>query len=188
MDEPSNNSDKQWLHVEETIKMLCLAVCQIEASVADSGQSVDELTHSFTRLAEHSTHVHQQIQDLDDRDQIQEFKKNISETSNEMLAKIHQAVTAFQFYDRFSQRLDHVARSLENVSEVMSDEKVRNDPKAWQAIQASVMSSYSMDSERLMFEHILRGDSVREALEIYRHHFNQDQNGTTEDDDEIELF
>ena len=39
-----------------------------------------------------------------------------------------------------------------------------------------------------MFEHILRGDSVREALEIYRHHFNQDQNGTTEDDDEIELF
>ncbi len=188
MDEPAKQPDDQWIHVEETIKMLCLAICQIEASVADSGTSVDELTHSFTRLAEHSTDVHQQIQDLDDPNKIQEFKQQVSETSSEMLAKINQAVTAFQFYDRFSQRLDHVARSLESVSDIMSNEEERNNPKAWQDIQASVMSSYSMDSERLMFEHILRGDSVREALEIYRHHFDKSQDGSTDGDDEIELF
>ncbi len=177
-----------WLHIEETIKMLCLAVCQIEASVADSSLSVDELTHSFTRLAQHSTHVNQQIQSLDDPAKIQEFKDSVSETAAEMLDRIQQAVTAFQFYDRFSQRLDHVARSLEKVSDIMGDKSLRNKPDAWLSIQDSVMSSYSMDSERLMFEHILRGDSVREALEIYRHHFEQQESAAGDNDDEVELF
>ena len=44
-----------------------------------------------------------------------------------------------------------------------------------------------MEEERLMFEHIMNGASVSEALEIYRHHFEQAAK-KDDDSDEVELF
>jgi hypothetical protein len=46
-----------------------------------------------------------------------------------------------------------------------------------------------MEEERLMFEHIMQGASVEQALEIYKHRFSEKErmqdDGTN---DEIELF
>ena len=57
-DDPNANfsviNQEDWSHVRETINMLCLAVCQIEATMADSNHSVATLTQSFTQLAEHN--------------------------------------------------------------------------------------------------------------------------------------
>lgn len=105
-----------------------------------------------------------------------------------MQEKINQAITAFQFYDRISQRLDHVSNSLENMCDLMTCPTELNDPDAWQAIQDRVKNSYTMESERLMFEHILRGASVKEALEIYQHHFEEEKQAKNDDEDEVELF
>jgi len=44
-----------------------------------------------------------------------------------------------------------------------------------------------MEGERLMFEHIMMGVSVEEALEIYHHNFNNVSQDDAEGDD-IELF
>ena len=44
-----------------------------------------------------------------------------------------------------------------------------------------------MEAERLMFEHIMMGVSVDEALEIYHHNFNNAAEEDTSGDD-IELF
>ncbi len=180
-------SKSDLLHVKETISMLYLAVCQIEASIKDSNNSVDSLTASFTDLAKHSQEVDEHVQAMDNLSDLNDIKRQVGETSAEMQGKINQAITAFQFYDRISQRLDHVARNLEKVSDVIGNPDDINNPNIWDNIQNEVKNSYSMESERIMFEHIMRGASVKEALEIYHHHFNQEEAGE-DDGDEIELF
>lgn len=180
-------TENDLIHIKETITMLCLAVCQIEASVKESNTSVDALTSSFTDLAEHSREVDDHVQAMNDLSDLNDIKRQVNETSIEMQDKIKQAITAFQFYDRVSQRLDHVARNLERVSEVIGNPADINNPSIWENIQSEVKSSYSMESERIMFEHIMRGASVKEALEIYHHHFDKEEEGE-ENGDEIELF
>ena len=188
----TNNDDiltskSDLLHVKETISMLYLAVCQIEASIKDSNNSVDALTTSFTDLAKHSQEVDEHVQAMNDLSELNDIKRQVSETSTEMQGKINQAITAFQFYDRVSQRLDHVARNLDKVSDVIGNPDDINNPSIWANIQNEVKNSYSMESERIMFEHIMRGASVKEALEIYQHHFSQEEVGE-DDGDEVELF
>lgn len=177
---------ESWSHIQETITMLCLAICQIETSMTDSNQSVDTLTRSFTDLAEHSLAVEAQIQALNDPSQLESFKADLTNTSAQMREQIGKAITAFQFYDRTSQRLDHVARSLEKVTLIMRDRDRLNDPEAWQNVQNQVRGSYTMEAERIMFEHIMRGATVAEALEIYQHHFALE--GEQDNGDEVELF
>lgn len=181
--------EESWCHVSETITMLHLAVCQIETAVGESHTSVNDLTHSFTSLAAHTHTVHSQIQNLSQAEEIDLFKEKLGENTNEMQTTINAAITAFQFYDRISQRLDHVAHSLKMMTELLSQQDRIKDPVAWKRVQNDVKSSYSMEAERIMFEHIMRGASVEEALEIYQHHFSlEDTSPENEDDDEIELF
>lgn len=175
-----------WSHIQETITMLCLAVCQIEASMSDSHESVNTLTQSFTDIADHSRSVDLQVQSLQATDELVSFKQEVATTAAQMHAQISKAITAFQFYDRVSQRLDHVARSLEAVTSIMTDNGQLNNPLAWQDIQQRVKNNYTMEAERIMFEHIMRGASVEEALQIYRHHFTQED--AQDDIDEVELF
>lgn len=183
------DSFEDWNHVQETITMLCLAVCQIENSISESNHSVDKLTASFTEMAQHSMEVNNLVTNLETADQLQEFKQKISETTQEIQQNVNQAITAFQFYDRISQRLDHVSGSLAQTSELMQTPDNLNCPNAWKEIQNDVKSSYTMEAERIMFEHIMRGASVKEALEIYKHHFDRQDTEVIDDtDDEIELF
>ena len=189
----NTNSDnppiKSWSHIQETITLLYLSVCQIESSINESNHSVDKLTSSFTDLATHSKEINKQVQNISKASELDSFKVKVKLETDEMQVKINQAITAFQFYDRISQRLDHVARSLEETSNLLSLPSELNNQDSWHKIQNDVRESYSMDAERIMFEHIMRGSSVKEALEIYHHHFNSNDTKVNDDtEDEIELF
>ncbi|MEY4590172.1 MAG: hypothetical protein RL497_2248 [Pseudomonadota bacterium] len=175
-----------WSHVRETINMLYLAVCQIETTMADSNVSVDTLTTSFAQLANHACDVSDQIQNLTQPEELITFKKDIINTTNEMKSNVSASICAFQFYDRVCQRLDHVSRSLEKVSEVMSLQENLSKPDAWHKIQMDIKGSYTMEAERLMFDYIMQGGTVKEALEIYRQQVNS--SGNKNNEDEIELF
>jgi len=178
-----------WSHIKETINMLCLAVCQIEATMSDSNSAVDTLTHSFTHLATHTAGVSEQIQRLEKPEELEAFKQDLSCTTIEMQSNISASIQAFQFYDRVCQRLDHVARSLEKVSELMERRDHVFQPEQWKKLQQGIKSSYTMEAERIMFEYIMRGGTINEALDIYRHHFDREVNTSTDaDNDEIELF
>jgi len=183
-----HNDAEDWSHVRETINMLCLAVCQIEATMSDSNRSVDTLTSSFTALALHSRSVSAKINSLSKPEQLHEFKDDLNNTTTELQQNINASVLAFQFYDRVCQRLDHVARSLEKVSGLLETENALHAPEAWKHIQENIKSSYTMEAERIMFEHIMRGGTVKDALEIYRHHFEETGPSVDSDNDEVELF
>ena len=168
--------------------MLYLAVCQIEATLTDSNGSVDTLTQSFTTLASHNSDISKKILDVVTPSDLDEFKEDIIETASQMNANISASVRAFQFYDRVNQRLDHVARSLEKVSGVMTDETSLHEPEAWRRIQNDIKNSYTMDAERIMFEHIMDGGSIENALVIYQQHIDKTRSHPRDDVDDIELF
>jgi uncharacterized protein YoxC len=184
----AGQSFDDWSHVRETINMLYLAICQIEATMSDSNKSVDTLTSSFTALAGHTQSVSAQIQDLTEPSQLDTFKEDIQSTASELQGNISSSIQAFQFYDRVCQRLEHVTQSLEKVSTLLDSEQSIQSPGSWTNIQEEIKSSYTMEAERIMFEFIMRGGSVKEALEIYQHHFEAENQSVDQDNDEIELF
>jgi hypothetical protein len=183
----SDNTD--WSHVQETINMLYVAVCQIETTLADSNSSVATLTRSFSELAHQARQMSGQVQSVTEISQLSGFKQGIAQTAVAMDQNIKASVQAFQFYDRVCQRLDHVARGLEKVSTIMGNAEQIRSPNAWQQIQSDIKNSYTMEAERIMFEFIMRGGSPTEALAVYRHHFDANERKASDGtEDEIELF
>ncbi|MFL0808995.1 MAG: hypothetical protein K6L76_01140 [Agarilytica sp.] len=182
----SSNEKTEWSYVSETVNMLYLAVCQIETTMSDANKEVNTLTDSFTHLASHTQEIAEQLKSLSGSSEIDHIKDDVSSTATELQDKISRSISAFQFYDRVCQRIDHVARSLEKVSTILEDNEHLERRDSWHNIQEQIKSSYTMEAERIMFEFIMRGGNVKEALEIYNHHF--DQSKADQDDDEVELF
>ena len=185
---PISEEFDQWSHVRETVNMLYLAICQIDATMNDSNQSVTTLTNSFTALANHTQSVSDQVQKLEKPEELESFKADLKATAMEIQTNISASVQAFQFYDRVCQRLDHVSVSLENVSGILAHDERLRDPKEWKKAQHLIKDSYTMEAERIMFEFIMRGGSVKEALEIYSHQFEKEKSALDDDNDEVELF
>jgi hypothetical protein len=95
------------------------------------------------------------------------LKSQIQQDTGHLSDKIHQAVIAFQFYDKLVQRLDHVCHGLAGLSELVGDKGRLYDPQQWVALQEQIRAKYTMEEERTMFDAVLHGMSVQEALEHY---------------------
>ncbi|CCK75854.1 conserved hypothetical protein [Oleispira antarctica RB-8] len=175
--------------VGETITLLALTVAQIETSMKEGNQSVNQLTDSFNELVNHSQEIIEETQKLDiNIPQEAEIRHNVLQAAEGLSGKIQQAVIAFQFYDRLSQRLDHASHSLEKIGHLIADSNERYQEEAWSKVREDIKNSYTMESERIMFEHIMRGHTVAEALEIYHHQFQKTQDDSFDTDDDVELF
>lgn len=184
----SSNPDLNWSQVRETISMLCLAMAQIETSLNDSSKSVDVLTETFTEIAGDAQTLIKTLQNAESGDDMLAAKADMMEKANSVLAKMNHAVVAFQFYDRLSQKLGHVNQSLNHLGDVISDSSRLYNPGEWNKIQSEIRSNYTMECERLMFDLIMKGATIREALELYRHEFDLLDVAEDDSDDDIELF
>lgn len=176
----AQNPDLDWSQVRETINMLTLAVSQIECTMTDGEKSVAELTQSFTYIAS-------QLQNLVENTS-NENESETRLTAQEIHQQVVSATIAFQFYDRLTQRLQHVKRDLTWLSELVGNQQQLYNPGAWTKLQEDIMSNYTMEEERIMFQHIMNGASVEEALEIYNHHFSSKKDSDDTSGDEIDLF
>lgn len=182
--------DLDWSQVKETISMLCLAMAQIESTLTDSSRSVTELTTSFTSMAQDAQTVSRLCESLDNADKWEQQRHELAQVANQMSQQMRRAIVAFQFYDRLSQKLSHVNLSLRHLGDLISDNTRLYNPTEWRRIQEEIRSNYTMECERLMFDMIMRGSTIEEALSLYRHQFEQterllDNDGTGDD---IELF
>lgn len=183
-DLPQPSSD--WSHIQETINILCLAVCQIETTMVDSNNSVDIFTTAFTTLVAHTNAVSTQIQALENSADLAAIKDDLSSTAVEMQDNINQSIQAFQFYDRVCQRLDKIARGLENVTALMGNEDQVFDPAEWIKLQERIKNSYTLEAERIMFQHIMRGGTVTDALQLYRN--TPENRAPDQDNGDVEFF
>jgi len=160
--------DLDWSQIRETVLMLELASAQISAATRDSGQAVDTLTASFTSMVEHLREIARNAQVQPDTPENRESKARLMNASEEVSVLVHQAIVAFQFYDRLSQRLTHVEHSLAAMSNLIADRHRLFNPAEWHDLQNQIRSRYTTHEENAMFDAVMHGIPVHEAVERYR--------------------
>ena len=181
MGELSQNMENQaqemdWSHVKETVKMLNLSVARLEHAMNDGEDSVETLTDSFTSLAASISTMGTAASDLPDSP----IKETILRNWNAVSDKVHASIIAFQFYDKLSQRLVHISKSLSEMTDLVENDARINDPYEWKGLQEMIKSKYTLDSDIAMFDAILAGKSVEEILKEARESYKEDN--------DVELF
>lgn len=170
--------DLDWSQVTETVNMLSLAVAQIGRAMKDGDESVGKLSDSFTSMAGDASIIADAGAQLPEG----EAKDAILDKCGSISSQVHSAIVSFQFYDQLSQRVNHVSHSLTCLSQLLTDPGKLYSPYEWRGLQEKILSKYPTEAERVMFNAILDGSCIKEALDIY------DATTTKEEDDDVELF
>lgn len=168
--------EQDWSQVSETVMMLNLAMAQIGRAMKEGDESVNSLTDAFTAMAENAALIAQSGKQLPESDAV----SAILSKSESISSQVQSAIMAFQFYDKLSQRVNHVSHSLASLSQLISDPSRLHDPLEWQGLQESIRAKYPIEADKIMFDALLKGASVEEVLDL-----GETGGGA---DDEVELF
>lgn len=169
--------DLDWSQVRETVKLLLLSAAQVDVILQESDLSVNTLTESFTEIVESMQTINNHLMSLGDSDERELALASCSDTKD----KIQSAIIAFQFYDRMQQCLQHVTSNLRGLSQLVEDPARLYNPNEWHKFQNQIRARYTMESEKVMFDAILQGKSVNEAIAAKEAHQKNQA-------DDIELF
>ena len=173
--------DLNWSQVRETVLMLELAAVQIEHAMKDSNASVDVLTRSFTAMAGCMQDIVGKVEALPDDGATGTAKSELLGATANVSGMVHQAIIAFQFYDKLVQRLAHVGLSLGDLSDLVAEPGRLYNPGEWVGLQQRIKVKYSTREEIAMFDAVLQGVPVHEAVERFMAEMK-------EKNDDIELF
>lgn len=177
----AHQPDLNWSQVRETVLLLELAAVQIEAAMKDSNASVDVLTHSFTTMAGYMKSISDTVDTLPDDGPTGLAKQSLAGASEHVAGMVHQAIIAFQFYDKLVQRLSHVGLSLGELSDLVGDQRRLFNPGEWVALQQRIKGKYSTAEEVAMFNAVMQGMPVHEAIDKFMAEMKDKS-------DDIELF
>lgn len=165
-----DNTDLDWSHVNETVKLLAVSVTQVETSMLHGDNSINTLTASFTSMVQNMNAINELLNEFEACDN----KETAIKYCNEMLSRIQSSIVAFQFYDRLQQSLSHVVESLKGLSTlVVSPDRLYN-PEEWLIFQDEIRSRFTMESEKAMFDAIIQGKSIEEAIQLAAQADNSD--------------
>jgi hypothetical protein len=177
----AHTPDLNWSQVRETVLMLELAALQIEAAMKDSNASVEVLANSFTSMAGYLRTISDTVQSLPETEEMAGVKQSLIGTSGQVSGMVHQAIVAFQFYDKLVQRLSHVGHSLGALSDLVADQRRLYNPHEWVGLQEKIRSKYSTREELAMFEAVMQGIPIQDAVDRCMAEMHQKS-------DDIELF
>jgi len=179
----SSKPDLDWNHVKETVLMLKLAAAQVEFSMRDGNKSVDVLTDSFTAMASSMQSIDAVVQDLVSQQALAgEMREILVQNCDSVVAKVQQAIVAFQFYDKLVQRVDHVVQSLSQLAELVGEPSRLYSPQEWQKLQTAIRDRYTMAQERELFDALMQGEDAQSVLDRLQAMTQEQSN------DDIELF
>lgn len=159
--------DLDWSQIRETVLMLELSAGQIDAAMHESNEAVSVLTGSFTQLAELMQTIDASLAALPKTAETSSVRESALRSASAVTQIVQQSVIAFQFYDKLSQRLDHVCQSMASLSGLVGDNNRLYNPAEWQALQRTIRAKYSMVEEVAMFDAVLSGMPVKAALEKF---------------------
>ena len=179
----AQSPDLDWSQVQETVLMLELAAGQIEAAMKDGDASVEVLTDSFTSMAGYVRMLSAALEELPDSPELATLKETLVGQAAQVRGMVQHSIVAFQFYDKLVQRLAHVGHSLGALSSLVSDRGRLYNPLEWVALQEKIRAKYSTREEVEMFEAVMQGIPVKEALQRFKAGIS-----ATDADDGVEFF
>ncbi len=181
--------------VQETILILNLSVAQIDLSITEGDNSVNTLIDSFTFMSSHIESIQESSRLisglLKGSQELKEHNDSLLLQTGDLAEKMQQAIIAFQFYDKLSQRLEHVSKGLIGLSEIVSNEMHVTNESQWKTFRADVRKGTTMREEEELFELIFdKKVPVKEAIEIMKVRMIERMKGevSQKDEDEFELF
>lgn len=174
----SHQPDLDWSQVRETIKLLAVSVAQVEGGMKVGDDSVNLLASSFTGMVNDMNAIHEILAGLESSENRDKALKYCEATQ----ARISSSVVAFQFYDRLKQCLEHASVGLKGLSAIIEAPERLYNPAEWHKLQSQIRGRYTMESEKIMFDAILHGSAIEDALALAADLENKPN------DDDIELF
>jgi len=179
--------------VQETIMVLNLSVAQIELSITEGDNSVNTLIDSFTYMANHIEQIQESSRLIAEMsgniEGVGEHHQSLLLQTGELAEKMQQSIIAFQFYDKLSQRLDHVSKGLSGLAEIVSNEMHVKDQSHWEAFKTQVRKGTTMKEEEELFELIFdQKIPAGEAIEIMKGRMIERMQQEDAAEEEIEFF
>ena len=179
----AGDPDLDWSQVRETVRMLELAAAQVNMAMRDGDDSVGALSNSFTSMIGNVNTISTALEEMECSENSAMAQQTIKNNCIQVQEQMQSAIVAFQFYDRLSQQLAHVIHSLDSMGELIGNHEQLFNPYEWKGLQEKIRARYSMQEEQEMFDALLNGATVEDALAICAEKM---ANRTTDDD--IELF
>ena len=151
--------------LRETARMLQLAAGQVEAAMRESNAAVAVLTDTFTSMAEALDTIDVSLGTLPPSVGNEMVTADIHDRTRLVAQKVQQSIIAFQFYDKLVQRLSHVCQDLGALSELIGDRDALGQCADWAGLHQAVRARYTMNEERALFDAVMNGASVAQALQ-----------------------
>ena len=160
------------------VTLLQLAAAQLALSLKETEQPFDDLSKLFIEIVE----GYNEIEGLIGSKNEQEIKK-LQQLHQETQNRVRNAIVDFQFYDRMTQRLQHIMSSLQDAINTLEIKTFGTDTE-WNEIFSRIEKSYTMREEKLLFDSIRSGQGFEQAVkQLIEQTYNQQAA-----ESEIELF
>ena len=171
----SGKKELEWDQVNETIRLLTVSIAQISLSLKVGNRSVDAVGAAFESL----------LADIESIGRNLEGEQQMArQLCNNAAEQTRNFIFAFQFYDELSQRLDHVSRGLAGLSDIIADSERFGLPEEWQALKDAIRSKYTIQDEIEMFDAVMAGMDIDEAVQ----HVIDGRDQSQQQNNEVELF
>lgn len=160
------DTSADWTQVKETVLMLNTVVTQLGWTLRDGDGSVDTLTKSFQSMIDSASAILNAASSMEDG----ACKDEICKHGQDIYGQMQRVIVAFQFYDMLSQRLNHASGSLEKLAELIGNPVRLSNPDAWREFQQTIRARYTTEADKIMFDAVLNGASLEEAIAIFKAH------------------
>lgn len=130
-------------------RTLQLAILQIDMSLRESGRSVEDMIGAITSLSANIALIRRSLDCRGDNDTLHAACKNMEHD-------IRTSITAFQFYDRMSQRFTHIMENLREVCSVITAPD-QDHAALWTRLQGRLREVYTLEQEQVMYRALLDG-------------------------------
>ncbi len=158
----SNDEDKNWSQLRETVLILNVVVARIEHAMLEGDDSFTSISGSFVEIVNSSKKITHSSNELEESSS----KTKIDESCLDISKRVSDTIVAFQFYDKLSQRMSLVSKTLNSLTELLKEPQKTDIQDEWLSLQTTIRSKYTLDSDQKMFNDVLNGMSIEDALKI----------------------
>lgn len=149
-----------WSPQQQTARMLALCEAQMEAATSDSDVAVETLVKAVTDMMSAISEMNRKVKDCNDAEEQKKMLDEINGRCASLNKDVAQAIVAFQFYDKLSQRLGHVRYSLSTLALFICDRASSQRPEHWDKLLMTLGRLYRTAEERAIFDSIANSLSL----------------------------
>ncbi|MDQ7050295.1 MAG: hypothetical protein Q9M92_12485 [Enterobacterales bacterium] len=141
------------------VTLLQLAAAQLALSLKETEQPFDNLSKLFIEIVEGYNHIETLIGSENSED-----IKQLKLLHNQTQGRVRNAIVDFQFYDRMTQRLQHIMATIQDAISCLNPDNGIDDAQ-WQHIFDNIEKSYTMREEIQLFNSIRNGVGFEQAIQ-----------------------